>query len=274
MRPDGPVFQDTLNWWKGVFARRLRTSRLPFREHRASGGGAAAHATHLWQIDPGQAERLDETARRAGATHFVARLACFVALLAHMGGKSPVVIGSSFTSRQRSDTSSIAGLFANMAPLAVPYRPELGLRDWLRTVRDRVFETEKHADIPLETLYESLRRAGLRPPPIKALFTMASDWSEQRICGITIRRRPHPLPEMPWGFQMFVDKGTPSNCRIEFDANRYRPDDVRSFAASYVRLLEAAAGNPDLSIGELVTMTQGEGAGGLMARLRRALSRN
>ena len=273
MRPDGPAHRAMLDWWKRVFAKRLRTTRLPFREHHAS-AWEIAHATHRWQLDADVAERLDAVARHAGATHFIIRLACFLALLAHASGRSVVVIGTSFTSRQRSETSKMAGLFTNLAPLVMTYRRDLRLSDWVRGVRDRLFETEKYADLPLEPLYASLRRSRLRPPPLKVMFTMASDWSEQQVGGITIRRRPHPLPEMPWGFQMYVDQRTQTHCRIEFDASRYRPEDVRSFTASYVRLLEAAAGDPGLSIGELVTMAQGKTFGRLMARFRRAFHEN
>jgi amino acid adenylation domain-containing protein len=273
MRPEGPAYRQALDWWKRVFAKRLRTTRLPFREHRAP-AREIAHATHRWELDADVAERLDAVARRSGATHFTIRLACFLALLAHASGRSVVAIGTSFTSRQRSDTSRIAGIFTNLAPLVMPYRRDLRLSDWIRAVRDRVFETEKHADLPLESLYASLRRSGLRLPPLKVMFTMASDWSEQQVGGITIRRRPHPLPEMPWGFQMYVDQRTPTHCRIEFDASRYRPEDVRSFTASYVRLLEAAACDPGLSIGELVTTAQGKTFRGLTAWFRRALHGN
>lgn len=273
MRPEGKAYEEMLGWWKRVFAERLRTTRLPFCERRASGRDIA-HATHRWRLDPDVAARLDAVARHAGATHFIIRLACFLALLAQASGRSVVTIGTSFTSRQRSDTSQIAGMFTNLAPLVMPYRHDLSLADWARAVRDRLFETEKHADLPLEQLYASLRRTGLRPPAIKVMFTMASDWSEQHVGGITIRRRPHPLPEMPWGFQMYVDQNTPTHCRIEFDASRYRPDDVRYFTASYVRLLEVAASDPGLSIGEMVAMTQGKTFTKLLARFRRALRRN
>jgi acyl carrier protein len=273
LRPDGRAYQEILDWWKGVFAKRLRTTRLPFRERRTS-GGETAHATQRWRLDAELAERLDTIARRAGATHFIIRLACFQALLAHTGGKSTVVIGTSFSGgRQRSETSNIAGMFSNVAPLVVRYRSDASLSEWVRSVRDSLFETEKHADLPVETLFASLRQSGLRLPPIKVLFTMASDWSEQKIGGITIRRRPHPLPEMPWGFQMYVDQKTPSHCRIEFNSSRYRPDDVRSFAESYERLLKAAANHPDLSIGQLVTMAHPKSSGGLIARVRQMFAR-
>ncbi|MEW9837733.1 AMP-binding protein [Mesorhizobium marinum] len=273
MRPDGHAFQRSLHWWKGVFARRLRTTRLPFPERRAS-GGATKHATCRWRLDAGSSERLDTVARQAGATHFVIRLACFLALVAQMCGRSTAVIGTGFTNRQRLDTTNIAGSFTNLAPLVVPYRRDLSLQDWVKTVRDGLFETEENADIPLEQLYESLRRSGLRPPPIKALFMMTSGWSEQRIGDITIRRRPHPLPEMPWGFQMYVDQGSPAHCRIEFDADRYRPEDVKSFADIYVGLLEVAASNPDVSIGTLVANAQGGRFDRLIATARRALGQS
>ncbi len=267
MRPDGRVYQSSLDWWKRTFAKRIRTTRLPFRERRAAGD--VAQASLGWRIDGAAAERLEAFARRAGATHFVIRLACFAALLAEAGGRSTVVIATGFTSRPGDATASIAGLFTNLAPLVIPYRREFTLTEWVRHVRDHVFETERHAHVPLETLYDDLRRSGLRPPPIKALFTMRSDWPEQSFGGITLRRRSHPLPEMPWGFQVFVDQRVVENCRIEFNAERYQASDVAAFAATYVRLLEAAASEPALAIGELVVGARGS-SGGLLSRLRLA----
>jgi hypothetical protein len=95
----------------------------------------------------------------------------------------------------------------------------------------------------------------LKPPPIKVMFTMGSDWSEQRMAGVAITRRPHPLAEMPWGCQVYIDKHTRANCRLEFDARVYRHDGMQALVDRYVRLLEAAAERPDLPIGRLVAMT-------------------
>jgi non-ribosomal peptide synthetase component F len=164
------------------------------------------------------------------------------------------VLGTSFTNRQRSDIRNIAGLFTNLAPLVFSYRPGLALSDWTETVRKRLFETEKYAELPLEDIYDSLRAEGLRPPPIVVLFNMTSEWSEERVGGIVIKRRPPPAPEMPWGFQVYVDPRTPANCRVEFDARLFRHDEVREIVSLYVRLLEIASEHPDLPIGELVGM--------------------
>ena len=273
MRPDGVAYQQMLDWWKQIFAKRLRTTRLP--RHKASQASDAdpSQATLRWRLENGFGEQLDTTARRAGATHFVIRLACFVALLADMTGRSTVVLGTSFTYRQRSDTRNIAGLFTNLAPLVFSYRSDLVLSDWVEMVRDRLFETERHAELPLEALYGELRAAGLRPPSIQVVFTMASDWPEQRISGIVMKRRPPPLAEMPWGCQVYIDQKKPANCRVDFDANLYRPDDMQAMTARYVRLLEAAAEHPNLPIGKLVALTSDSRLRQIATRIKIALAR-
>ncbi len=52
------------------------------------------------------------------------------------------------------------------------------------------------------------------------------DWSEQKIGGITdCGRRPHPLPEMPWGRCMWIRKNAVP-LPVELILSRYRPDDA------------------------------------------------
>src|SRR5690606_5347238 len=123
--------------------------------------------------------------------------------------------------------------------------------------RTQLFETERNAAIPFEELYTHLRAMGLKPPNLEILFTMSSDWSKQLVGGLTITRRPHPVAELPWGFQVYIDQRSPENCRVEFDASRYRPDDISSFIAVYVSLLENAAEEPHLTIGALLEKTRG-----------------
>lgn len=272
MQPDGAAFQEMLGWWKRIFAKRLRTTRLPRRKSNGAAYPDSKQGTLRWRLEDRQSARLDAVARQAGATHFVVRLACFVALLADVSRRSTVVISTSFTSRQRSDTRNIVGLFTNLVPLVFPYRPKLTVTEWLSLVRDRLFETEKHADIPLEELYERLHQSGLKPPALRIAFTMASEWSEQRIGDLVMKRRPQPVIEIPWGCQVVVDQKTPTNCRTEFDPRLYSREDIRALMDRYVRLLEAAAARPHLPIGMLVAETSDSRLRRFLARLRTRLS--
>jgi hypothetical protein len=124
--------------------------------------------------------------------------------------------------------------------------------DWVKSVRDQLFETERNAAIPFEELYTQLRALGLKPPNLEILFTMSSDWSKQRVDALTITRRPHPVVDMPWGCQVYIDQRTPENCRVEFDVGRYDRVAMQRLVDRYVRLLELSSARADATIGELV----------------------
>jgi acyl carrier protein len=255
MRPDGPVYEEMLAWWKQVFAKRIRTTKLPFRRSVRETGVDPGRGVVQWKLDDEVAARLDAVARRAGATHFVVRLACFIALIADLGGRSTVVIGTNFANRHRAETRNIVGLLTNLVPLVFPYRRRLPFREWLETVRDRLFDTEARAEIPYEELYRKLRAAGLKPPGVGILFTISADLGEQRMGDVSVIRRPYPVGTMPWGCQVYIDERVPGNCRVDFDANLYPPEEMAAMVDRYLRLLEAASRLPNMSIGRLVAMS-------------------
>ena len=60
---------------------------------------------------------------------------------------------------------------------------------------------------------------------------------------------------MPWGCQFFVEEQKPENCRVHFDAKTYDRNEMRVMLDRYLRLLEAAAREPELPIGKLLAMT-------------------
>ena len=59
---------------------------------------------------------------------------------------------------------------------------------------------------------------------------------------------------MPWGCMFYVDEQKPENCRVNFDANTYDRNEMRAMLDRYLRLLEAAAREPELPIGKLLAM--------------------
>ena len=60
---------------------------------------------------------------------------------------------------------------------------------------------------------------------------------------------------MPWGCQFYVEAQKPENCRVNFDAGVYDRNGMRAMLDRYLRLLEAAAHEPELPIGKLLAMT-------------------
>ena len=217
MRPDGPAYAAMLDWWKSQFPERVKAAKVPFRRSRRLSDIDPSQGTIGWQLDEMVSRQLDDFARSVGATFFAARLACFTALLADMSGRSTVVMATGFDNRNRLETRNIVGSFANLVPLVVTYRRRASLRDWIINVRDRVFETEAHAELPYEELYEQLGAAGMKPPGARAAFFISGRFGRaanrgvngvalsasvgQDAVGLSDFCRPAPAAELPRQFR-------------------------------------------------------------------------
>ena len=90
---------------------------------------------------------------------------------------------------------------------------------------------------------------------MRIIFTMSSDHSDQHFGNLAISDELWSVGKMPWGCQFFVEAQKPENCRVHFDAGAYDRNGMRAMLDRYLRLLEAAAHEPELPIGKLVAMT-------------------
>jgi hypothetical protein len=221
-------------------------------------------------------QRLDEIARRAGTTSFVARLAAFAALIADVSGNPTVVISTFFDNRHRVEAQSIVGRFVNWVPLVLSYDAAQTFQQWLKTVHDRVFETLAHSELPFSSIAQRLRALGVEPPGTQITFMLSRDHSEQRFGGLLcVSDNVWSIGTMPQGCLFYVDARRPENCQVRFDAGLYRPEDMRALLDRYLRLLEAASREPGLPLGRLQAMlgikSPRLARAGLAARLYRLL---
>jgi non-ribosomal peptide synthetase component F len=197
---------------------------------------------------------LDEIARGAGTTSFVIRLAAFAALIADVAGHPTVVINTFFDNRHRAEAQSIVGRFVNWVPLVLSYDAGQTFLQWLRTVHDRVFETLAHSEVPFSAIAPRLRALGVEPPGTQITFMLSRDHSEQHFGGLHVSDESWSSGTMPQGCLFYVDARRPQNCQVRFDARLYHPDDMRALLDRYLRLLEAAAREPDLPLARLQAM--------------------
>ena len=249
MRPEGSYFNDVMRWWKGLSTVPPAT-RLPFRKLISRVPLDPREGVLQWKLEEWAANRLDAIARSAGATHFKVRLAAFAALIADVTDSSTVVIGTAFANRNHLATQSIVGPFLNMVHLVFSYDANKTFLEWLELVRDRVFEATTRAELP----YDSLRASGVQPPEIEFYFTMSGDRPDQRFGDLAISNEFYTVGTMPRKCMFEVDERKPENCRVNFDANTYDRNEMRVMLDRYLRLLEAAAREPELPIGKLLTM--------------------
>ena len=255
MQPSSASFEAAMNWWKNLISPASLTVRLPFRRLTARDGLDPSEGVLRWSLEKDAARRLDQIARNADATYFTVRLAAFAALIADVTANSNVVIGTNFVTRNQIEMQHVVGPFVNTIPLVFSYDATKTFLEWLEIVRDRVFETRTWGELSYDELKQHLRAGGIEPPEIRIIFAMAGDHSDRHFGKLTMSTEFWGVGKMPWGCTFFVEEQKPEYCRVNFDAGLYDRNGMRAMVDRYLRLLEAAARQPELPVGKLLAMT-------------------
>jgi len=260
MRPDGSYINEVLSWWKSLFSTAPPATRRPLRRMIPRAPLDPSEGVLRWKLDSWAAKRLDEIARSTGVTHFIVRLAGFAALIADATANPTVVIGTGFANRGRVETQNIVGPFLNPLPLVFSYDESRTFLEWLAIVRGRVFEATTCAELPHDMINERLRALGVEIPQPQFYFSISRDHSDQHFGDLVISDEFWKVGIMPSGCMIYIDERRPENCRVNFDANTYDRKEMRAMLDRYLRLLEAAAREPELPIGKLSLIIRWEDA--------------
>jgi amino acid adenylation domain-containing protein len=256
MRPGGPYFNGVLSWWKSLASAAQPVTRGSRKEPIRRAFLDPSEGVLRWKLEEQTAKRLDEIARKAGATHFTARLAAFAALIGDMIASSPIVIGTGIANRNRLETQNLVGPLRNPVHLVFLYDPGKTFLEWLQYVRDHVFEATTRGELPYDSIREELRASGVELPEMLFYFTMSRDNSDQHFANLVVSSEFWSVGTMPSGCTLFVDEQRPENCRVNFDANSHDPKEMRALLDRYLRFLEAAAREPELPIGKLMMIVR------------------
>jgi amino acid adenylation domain-containing protein len=252
MGPNSSYFNEVMTWWRTRLSTAPASTRQPARRAMPRVTRDPSEGVLRWKLEERAAKRLDEIARNTGVTHFIVRLAAFVASIADATGSPTVVIGTGIANRNRVETQNIVGPLLNPVHLIFSYDENKTFLEWLRIVRDHVFEATTRGELPHDMINEYLRAAGVELPQPQFYFAMSRDHSDQRFGDIVIRDEFWDVGTMPSGCMVYIDERRPENCRINFDANAHDREQIRAMLDRYLRFLEAAAREPELPIGKLL----------------------
>jgi amino acid adenylation domain-containing protein len=250
--PSSSHYQAELAWWREALRDAPPELRLPFARATACPDAAPSDGVIRWGLPLEVSAGLDRLGREAAATPYMVRLAAFAVLLALETGQSEVVLGSYTTGRRLADTQAMFGFFSNMVTLRLRLGPELTFRDALARVRAHVIETAPHTEMPYGQLCDDLRREGIEPPPIRAIFSLGEE-PPVKLADLEVTKLRRRVEAMPWEFSFAVDHAREaSECGVSFDARIHDPAGVREFITRYQRLAADASAHPDESLAEVL----------------------
>jgi amino acid adenylation domain-containing protein len=249
MQHGGSYFDELMSWWMNLLSTVTPAAPVPLRSAVGCAAIDPSDGVLSWNVEERTAKRLDEIARRAGATHFTIRLAAFVALLADLRGKSTVVVAAGFANRNRVEMQTIVGRLLNPIHLVFSYDENRSFLQWLSIVREHVFQAGKRSELPCAMIYEQLLASGIPLPEVECYFTMSRDHSDKRFGNLVMSDETWRAGGMPRGLTVHLDERKPENCRISFDARVYDRGEVCAMLDRYLRLLEVIAAKPELPLG-------------------------
>jgi amino acid adenylation domain-containing protein len=200
-------------------------------------------------------ERLVELGRECGATPFMVVQAGLAALLTRMGAGTDIPIGTPIAGRSDEALAELVGFFVNTLVLRTDTAGEPSFRELVRRVRETDLAAYAHPDAPFERLVEALKPArslGRHP-----LFQVMLVFQDALRATLSLPNAEASVSVSAAGvakFDLVLDlgerrgpDGEPAGIagNIEYSTDLFDEGTVIDFAAALVRLLEAAAANPD-----------------------------
>ncbi|MYU05335.1 amino acid adenylation domain-containing protein [Streptomyces sp. SID8366] len=249
-----------LDYWKGVLEGLPDEVSLPADRPRpvvASYRGA----THTVSCPAALHQALTALARETGTTFFMVAQAAVAALLTRSGAGTDIAIGAPVAGRADQALDDLVGFFVNTLVLRTDTGGDPSFRELLRRARDTDLAAWAHQDVPFDRLVEALNpeRSTSRQPLAQVMLSVTdAAVPVPQLPGVVARSEFTPLAIAKFDLTFtFREHRTPGgepagfDLGVEYATDLYDAGTIEAAAARLTRLLDAAAGTPDLPAGEL-----------------------
>jgi amino acid adenylation domain-containing protein len=240
-----------LAYWRRALAGAPAVLDLPSdRPGPAAPGARALTGTRL---SAAAVERAGAIAREEAASAFMVMLAVHGALLSGWTGADDVVVGIPHAGRMRPETQSVVGFFVNSLPIRLDLSGDPGFRELVRRARDSALGAFEHAEAPFEKIVQAVRptRARGQNPLFQVMFA-PQPLPSLEFAGLAAERAGIGLSFSTLPILMSVAEDTSGALiGVQYAPDMFDAKTAERMAARYVRLLETAVAQPDLSLSQL-----------------------
>ncbi|SFX77633.1 amino acid adenylation domain-containing protein [Streptomyces atratus] len=250
-----------LEYWVGQL-RDLPALELPTDRTRPALWEPSG-ATVTFEIPAALARRAGALAGAQRATPFMVYLAVFWSLLHRYTGQSDFAVGSPIAGRTHADTQDLIGLFLNTLVLRADLSGDPSFTELLRRARVTAVDAYAHQDVPFERVVDALvvDRDLATHPLVGVNFVLQNNEPFRFEAGaltgelIPLEQR-HAQFDLTWALEEHADGSV--TCSVTFPHSLTDARTVRRMGEHYVRLLDAAVGQPGTRISELPLVSQDE----------------
>jgi amino acid adenylation domain-containing protein len=251
----GSVLQTQLEYWKKQLSGAPPLLELPLDRPRPSiqtfiGSGVE------FQLNQDLTQKLSALSQQSGTTLFMTLLAAFVILLSRYSGQEDIVVGSPIANRNRSETESLIGFFANTLVLRTQLNGNPTWSELLERVRETTLGAYDHQDLPFEKLVEELQpeRSLSYAPLFQAMFMLQNaSVSGLELPGLTIAPLELESSGTTTDDLLLSIEETESGLLGEFTYNSvlFDASTITRMVGNFQTLLESIVANPQEQIASL-----------------------
>ncbi|WP_328375645.1 non-ribosomal peptide synthetase [Micromonospora zamorensis] len=200
---------------------------------------------------------LTELGRRCAASPFMTLLTGFATVLARYTGQWDVPIGTPTSGHRPAELNQTAGIFLNPVVLRCTLDPASSFTQAVRDVRDRTVAALAHQDLPFDrVVYDLVGERDLSRTP---LYQVALNYQEGGITGrvaedpltIDALRQASTVAKTDLTVHLWPQPDGSLAGAVEYATALFDEATVRRLADHFVRLLRAAADEPDARLDQL-----------------------
>ncbi|MCH0560682.1 non-ribosomal peptide synthetase [Streptomyces sp. MUM 16J] len=264
--PDSLISRQ-LAYWRTALAGAPELLELPTDRPRPAVAGNGGGVVEL-AVPAAAHEALVALARAHQASLFMVVQAGIATLLTRMGAGVDIPMGTAIAGRTDEALDDLVGFFVNTLVLRTDVSGDPSFAELLRRVRTADLAAYSHQDVPFERLVEVLNpaRSLAHHPLFQVMLTFANTaGGDFGMAGLEVVREQVGADTAKLDLSFFLAEertgdGRPDGLHgaIQYATDLFEAETVQAMADRLVRLLTAAAADPDLPVGDLPILSEEE----------------
>ncbi|MFD6104786.1 amino acid adenylation domain-containing protein, partial [Nocardia salmonicida] len=254
-----------VGYWQTQLAGVPDELTLPFDRARpaiASHHGATVHR----ELAPELIAKLDEVARRQGASLFMVMHTALAVLLARLSGSDDIAIGTPIAGRGEQALDDLVGMFVNTLVLRTGVSPAESFTDLLERARKADLDAYGNADVPFERLVELLapERSQSRNPLFQVMLAFQNlDRTTLELPGLAVSALDLDESVARFDLQFTLSElGEPGSggmaLALNYATELFDENTVAAIAVRWQRVLEAVAADAAITVGAIDVLDAAE----------------
>ncbi|MCA9129936.1 MAG: amino acid adenylation domain-containing protein, partial [Planctomycetales bacterium] len=252
-----------LRYWRNHLKESRRTTLIPDKlEHFADQvgyhGGRLRRRIHVPLI-----ERIDGIAAECQTTRFCVLATAFSLVVSQYTDDDDITFGTSVAGRNQPQLESLIGFFVNAIVMRLQVDGDQSFRQHMMRSRQVLLDALEHQDAPFERVVAELNPTREKVSnPLVGMFLVYQSFPKPKISGLTLETElmPVPIDTSKFDLTLFVNELDEHGLEFEAEYNTklYEPDTIANFLSLLMEIVDAATGAPNLPIGQLRKLTEGD----------------